>query len=141
MKRITIIGGGASGTLLAANLLRQKPDREGGPRNDDVVINLVEKKERVAKGVAYSTYVDCHLLNVPASRMGAFPDAVGDFHSWLGANGFDYDPNAFVPRALFGKYLGDTLNDAIESRPAATEINFIHAEATAIDIGGNSATV
>lgn len=135
MKRITIIGGGASGTLLTANLLRHS----NGSR---LAVNVVEKRERLARGVAYSTDVDCHLLNVPASRMGAFPDAVGDFHSWLGANGCDdYDANAFVPRTLFGRYLSETLGKAIESRSPASEIDFIDAEAVDIGDDNDSATV
>lgn len=42
MKRITIIGGGASGTLLAINLL-------DGAGDDRLEINLVEKRENVFK--------------------------------------------------------------------------------------------
>lgn len=134
MRRITIIGGGASGTLLAANLLKHS---NGTP----LVVNLVEKRERLARGVAYSTAVDCHLLNVPAARMGAYPDEVGHFHSWLGEKGFDFDANAFVPRALFGQYLGETLERAIESRSDASEINFVDCEAVEIVDKNDSTTV
>ncbi|HBE82874.1 MAG TPA: hypothetical protein DDW24_08855, partial [Blastocatellia bacterium] len=45
MKRITIIGGGASGTLLAINLLKAKYDGR-------LEINLVEKRAHLGGGVA-----------------------------------------------------------------------------------------
>ncbi|HEV8591860.1 MAG TPA: FAD/NAD(P)-binding protein [Pyrinomonadaceae bacterium] len=134
MRRITIIGGGASGTLLAANLLKHS---NGAP----LTVNLIEKRERLARGVAYSTAVDCHLLNVPAARMGAYPDEVAHFHLWLSEKGHDYDANAFVPRVLFGRYLGETLQNEIDARSDASEINFVNAEAVGIDKDGDNANV
>ena len=96
MKRITIIGGGASGTLLLVNLLRFADDQP-------LTIDLIEKRESVCRGVAYSTVSDHHLLNVPAIKMGAFPDDVEHFHRWLGEKSLDYTPTAFVPRKIFGQ--------------------------------------
>lgn len=69
MKRITVIGGGASGTLLAINLLRNAAGRP-------IEVNLVERQPKIGRGVAFGTVYDTHLLNVPAGRMGAFPDAL-----------------------------------------------------------------
>ena len=66
VKKITIIGSGATGTLLAVNLITHNDGQS-------IEINLVEKKERIGRGVAYSTTQDVHLLNVPAAKMGAFP--------------------------------------------------------------------
>jgi len=37
---------------------------------------LIEKSREFGRGVAYGTTKDFHLLNVPAAKMGAFPDAV-----------------------------------------------------------------
>lgn len=65
MKKITIIGGGATGTLLAVNLIRNAG-------SETLEINLVEKKARVGRGVAYSTAADFHLLNVPANKWARF---------------------------------------------------------------------
>src|SRR3954454_23294717 len=113
MKQITIIGGGASGTLLAANLLKSG----GGP----LAINIVERNDRLGRGVAYSTDKDSHLLNVPAAKMGAFPEDVEGFHRWLGQNGFAYDGNDFVPRRIFGRYLRDVLSSAAKSASPETE--------------------
>jgi uncharacterized NAD(P)/FAD-binding protein YdhS len=125
MKRITIIGGGASGTLLAANLLKQA----GG---SEFTINLVEKGERLGLGVAYSTSKDCHLLNVPANKMGAFPEDVEHFYGWLKTKGYDYEPTSFVPRKIFGAYLREVLNDAIKNKPEGAAINIFDDEAVDI---------
>ena len=103
MKRITIVGGGASGTLLAIQLLRNS----GG---EPITIDLIEKHKSVGRGVAYSTESPFHLLNVPAAKMSAFPKEPGHFHDWLIAGGVEYAPTDFVPRALFGKYLRELLD-------------------------------
>ena len=58
--------------------------------------------------MAYSTVNDIHLLNVPAAKMGAFPD---DIEHFKGASGNDYDymPGDFVPRKIYGSYLREVL--------------------------------
>lgn len=126
MKRITIIGGGASGTLLAANLLRRKP-------LESITINLVEKRERVGLGVAYSTDKDTHLLNVPAAKMGAFPDNIGHFYEWLKANGHEYGESSFVPRKIFGKYLRDIFDEAARDKAENITFNVYGGEAVEIN--------
>ena len=74
-QHILIVGGGASGTLLALNLLRLD-----GPR-----VTLVERRAaQLARGVAYSAADDSHLLNVRAANMSAFPDDREHFVRWLG---------------------------------------------------------
>ena len=134
MKRITIIGGGASGTLLAVNLLMAKVERP-------IAINLLEKSERVGLGVAYSTDKDTHLLNVPASKMGAFTDDVEHFHRWLAANGYDYAPTDFVPRKVFGMYLRAVLNQAASTSPPTTALCPIDDQATDIEVNQGLAQV
>ena len=122
MKRITIIGGGASGTLLAANLLRCKP-------SETVEVNMVEKRSAIGRGVAYSTSDDIHLLNVPAGRMGAFAENVGYFHEWLIANGYEFDANSFVPRNIFGEYLRDTLHRSETNKEKNIRLNLFEDDA------------
>ncbi|MFN3432504.1 MAG: FAD/NAD(P)-binding protein, partial [Candidatus Sericytochromatia bacterium] len=72
---IAILGGGFSGTMVAANLLR----RASGP----LTVAVVERREALGRGVAYSTTESCHLLNVPAGAMSAWPDEPGHFLDWL----------------------------------------------------------
>ncbi len=125
MKKITIIGGGASGSLLAANLLRHNKD-------ETLTINLVEKKDRIGRGVAYSTTRDCHLLNVPASKMGAFPEDVEHFYKWLQEKNYAYQPNEFVPRKIYGEYLREVVCSTIVNKAPNVQINIIDDEAVDI---------
>ena len=109
---VAIIGAGFSGTMAAIHLLRQTEDR--------ITVALVERTSQFARGLAYRTRDATHRLNVPAAKIGAFPDDVGGFYRWLqsrpdrlravGVHGLH--PNAFVPRMLFGEYLEDLLAEA-----------------------------
>ena len=76
-KQVIIVGGGASGVLLACHLLRDHI-------NDHVT--LIEKRPTVGRGTAYSTAQTGHLLNVRAANMSAFADDPQHFCRWLAAN-------------------------------------------------------
>lgn len=101
---IAIIGGGASGTLLAWNLRRQHVHAR---------IIVIDPAERPAVGLAYSTLSPCHFLNVPAGGMSADPDDPEHFLRWLRVH---HDPDVtsgqFMPRAVFGRYLSGLWADA-----------------------------
>src|SRR5437762_5560522 len=94
--------------MLAVQLLR---------RASDLDIALIDKSSSPGRGVAYGTQHSCHLLNVPAGKMSALPDDAGHFLRWAREN---YSPaveeDAFLPRALYGQYLGWLLDEA-RSRP------------------------
>ena len=124
-KRITIIGGGASGTLLAVNLLQ-------AATNQPVEINLVDKKKNIGLGVAYSTSKDCHLLNVPVAKMSASPDDTEHFHRWLKVKGYEFQPDDFVPRRIYGEYLREVLMEAARSKTPSANLNIIDDEAVDI---------
>lgn len=134
MKRITIIGGGASGTLLAVNLLKHTGE-------NPVEINLVEKAGKIGRGVAYSTAQDVHLLNVPAAKMGAFPDQIEHFHKWLAENDYDYAASDFVPRKIYGEYLRGVFSDAIKNKADNVKLNLLDDEAIDVYTEENSALV
>lgn len=122
MTRVTIIGGGASGTLLAINLIRNS----GGER---IEIDIIEKRSAVGRGVAYSTAHDYHFLNVPAAKMSAFPDEPNDFLNWLVAEGHNFTGTDFVPRKLFGEYLRSLLRSAMQKNGAFVKLNLLDDEA------------
>ena len=69
---------------------------------------LIGRPPQVGKGVAYSTEDPAHLLNIPAVKMGAWPDSPGDFAQATGS-----DPEDYVPRKLFGRYLRDILDASV----------------------------
>jgi uncharacterized NAD(P)/FAD-binding protein YdhS len=108
---VTIIGGGASGVLLAAHLLRN-PDT-------DIRVTLIERRGEFGQGLAYSASQRDHKVNVPARGMSAFADDPEHFWRWLQQRNF---PSAhgswvFVPRRLYGAYLEHVLSEAGRSRP------------------------
>ena len=95
-----VIGGGFSGTLVAANLVSRDPH---------VKVTLLEASRVAGRGVAYDTPDAAHLLNVPAGRMSAFEDAPDNFVSWARSRGCAVDGSTFASRRLYGDYLEDVL--------------------------------
>jgi len=134
MIRITIIGGGASGTLLALNLLKYTGERR-------LEINLVEKRPHIGRGVAFSTQEDSHLLNVPAAKMGAYADDVEHFHRWLNDNEMEYSATAFVPRRIFGEYLREQVEEANKNKSENVELNIFDDEAVDVQFDEGKANV
>ena len=106
---VAIVGAGFSGAMVAVHLARISKGR--------LRISLCERGGPAGRGIAYGTPDRQHLLNVRAVHMGAFPDAIGDFHDWLQAHpqvveqaGIrDMGPDSFVPRMIYGAYLEDIL--------------------------------
>ncbi|HEX4383158.1 MAG TPA: FAD/NAD(P)-binding protein [Myxococcales bacterium] len=108
---VVVIGGGAAGTLLTAQLLRSAWH--------PFVILLLERTGRIGEGLAYSTHEPMHLLNVPAGKMSAFPDEPGHFLSWLQVREPGAQACTFAPRLQYARYLRETLSEA-EARSPAT---------------------
>ncbi|MGL5835281.1 MAG: FAD/NAD(P)-binding protein, partial [Waterburya sp.] len=98
---IAIVGGGFSGSMVAVHLLKNAVS--------PLRIKLVERRPVVGEGIAYSTKWDCHLLNVPAGKMSAFPDSPEHFWQWLQTReseiGEKFSQDDFVPRKLYGEYV------------------------------------
>lgn len=93
---VVVIGGGASGTLTALNLLRADPR---------VRVTVFEPSGRLGSGVAYGTSDHRHLLNVRAGNMAAFPDEPGDLLAWADETGRPLGAMDFLPRREYGDYL------------------------------------
>jgi uncharacterized NAD(P)/FAD-binding protein YdhS len=119
---VAIIGAGFSGTMAAIHLLRQTDDR--------ITVGLVERTAQFGRGLAYRTRDATHRLNVPAAKMGAFPDDIEGFYRWLQSRPehlravgiHTLHQNAFVPRMLFGEYLEDLLAEAETVTPSLQKI-------------------
>jgi uncharacterized NAD(P)/FAD-binding protein YdhS len=107
---IVIVGGGASGTLLAVHLLRRKLP--------NLRIILIEPDDLRA-GAAYRTDRPEHLLNVTAGRMSAYPDDPDHFLRWVNRH-TPCQPTDFVGRGLYRKYLQQVLDEALTQMPAGT---------------------
>src|SRR5687768_3774256 len=95
---VAIVGGGFSGTMLAAQLARR-----------GIASRLIEGGGRAGLGTAFSTREPAHLLNVRAEAMSALPDDLGHFARQSG------DPRGFAERRVFGAYLQSILDEAVAS--------------------------
>ena len=100
-RSVVVIGGGFSGTMLAAELARRG------------IASTVIDAGRAGLGTAFSTSEEAHLLNVPAVRMGGWADEPSDFARAIAGEG--YGPDDFVPRKRYGEYLSRILHEAAAS--------------------------
>ncbi|MEH3040139.1 MAG: FAD/NAD(P)-binding protein [Sphingomonas paucimobilis] len=121
IRHVAIVGAGFSGTLLAINLLR----------HDGPAATLIERRDAAGLGVAYGTRQSDHLLNVRAANMSAFPDRPDHFVRWLGQRNIGASGADFVPRALYGSYLRETLAAAQAAAPG--RLTVVDGEAVGVD--------
>ncbi|HKD06963.1 MAG TPA: FAD/NAD(P)-binding protein [Bryobacteraceae bacterium] len=129
---VAIVGGGCSGLLVATQLFRN------GCRSS---VTVIEPREQLGAGLAYSTRFDNHLLNVPAGKMSAFPGEPGHFLEWLRKlNWPDAAGDAFIPRKAYGLYLNDVLRGALEDAPRES-FSHIREEVTEIESAGQTAVL
>ncbi len=108
-RTVAVIGGGFSGSMTAANLLRQ---------NFAGRVVLIERSGTIGEGLAYGTKEPAHLLNVPAGRMSAWADRPTHFVEWLQRNDTTVEATDFVSRTVYGDYIRETLHH--ESSNSAT---------------------
>lgn len=123
---IIVVGGGASGVVLAAHLLKS--------RNPDLRVTLIEKRPHFGQGIAYSTLLSAHVLNVSATGMSAYADDPGNFWRWLLERGLATPEQTpvYAPRSLYARYLKELLDD-LESRERATgRLRLIREESRSI---------
>ncbi|MCZ0960049.1 FAD/NAD(P)-binding protein [Paracoccus benzoatiresistens] len=101
---VVVIGGGASGVLMAAHLLR---DSQGQAK-----VTIIEGRHMLGCGIAYSTDDPDHLLNTRAISMSAFPDQPRHFCDWLAEQGIPLGPqpgDSFVSRSTYGAYMASLI--------------------------------
>jgi uncharacterized NAD(P)/FAD-binding protein YdhS len=118
LKDILIVGGGASGILVAIHLAKQA--------NSPIAVRIAEPSLMIGRGVAYSTNDDGHLLNVPAGRMSAFSSDPSHFTSWARC-----EENDFISRHRYGRYLLETF---IQSQSENGMVSFVHERVKILDI-------
>lgn len=118
---VAVIGSGFSAVALALNLVDLVPPTTR--------VSLVGARERQGRGIAYATTADCHRLNVPAGRMSLFADRPAHFTQWLRENGYAATADDFVPRSLYGDYVGDCLDAALKRTANRAALALVDAEA------------
>ena len=125
---IVIVGGGASGALLAISLLRTpRPPR----------VTVIEARPLLARGFAYGEAAPFHLLNVRAANMSAYPDAPDHLLDWLDRTGTTAGVTGegrfrFVPRQIYGRYLGEQLDAALASPSGRDRFEAVTGEAVSL---------
>jgi len=130
--RVAVVGGGASGVLVAARLLDASIARP-------VQVTVVDPGPRLAAGVAYGTDDPQHLLNVRASGMSADPSDPDDLVRWIRARG-EGDSDTFVPRRDYRAYLEQHLRHAADTAPAAT-LDIVRDRVVALEVQGDEVRV
>jgi len=127
---IVIVGGGFCGVMALVNLL-QKTKKEA-------TITLINKGYPLARGIAYKTYSDKHLLNVEARNLSAFPDQPDHFVEWcyrqndISVNKEDL-PKTYLPRNFFGRYLDEIYRDSLKNISSHLNVQIIEDEVIDID--------
>jgi uncharacterized NAD(P)/FAD-binding protein YdhS len=124
-RHVIIVGGGASGVLLACHLLRGLAE--------NIQVTLIEKNPAIGRGIAYGTADPSHLLNVRAANMSAFADDPDHFWQWLQVNNLaaaDSDQFCFVSRQIYGRYIESLLQGL--SYGTNRSLRIVHGECIAI---------
>ncbi|MHC8410853.1 FAD/NAD(P)-binding protein [Pseudomonas sp. Hz4] len=132
---ILIVGGGLSGAMLAAQLLRLPGKRQ---------VLVIEPRAELGRGEAYSAVELGHTLNGNAARMSVDPDNADDLTQWLteyiAAGGWPESDEQhvplselFPPRGIFGLYVQQRLSEA-QAVGAVNGSTVEHVRAEVVDL-------
>lgn len=133
MKKIAIIGGGLSGTVVAMRLLEQKKPVE--------VVLFERVASQLFRGIAYSSALKLQPLNVRAKQMNLWSAKPGHFYSWMDEhrqNYLEHQPSQdeFIRRDAFGDYVESQFKKTLETTD--NRFSVVVDEITAIN-GGEKA--
>ena len=132
-----IIGGGASGVLLAYQLLHNLAS--------DFRVTLIERRSDIGRGLAYHTGNPEHLLNVRAANMSALPDEPDHFWRWLSKCGSDAplcsDPYCFVARRIYGDYIASLIEPFMSNGPASRDLSIVQGQCVGVSENPADVTV
>ena len=110
MREVLIVGGGASGILVATQIALQA--------RVPISVHIAEPKPVLGRGLAYGTGDEGHLLNVPAGRMSALPSDPSHLRNWARCSEGD-----FISRRSYGRYLLETF---LEAQKENRHASFLH---------------
>ncbi len=138
---VAIIGAGASGTILAYQLI----DKACNTCNFGVKVFLIEKSGDFGPGLAYSTPLSSHILNMRSDTLGVKNSKPSHFFEWLKekrefllddktSGSYDMD---YPPRKIYGLYLKELLDLTIKrTKSGPNSVNLIRGAAVDIDLNG-----
>jgi uncharacterized NAD(P)/FAD-binding protein YdhS len=130
---IAILGGGFTGAMTLANLLRHS-----NARKVPLHVVMIDRQAAIGEGIAYRTNDSRHLLNVPASRMSAWPDRPDDFLNFAQSNDPAVRAGDFLPRKAYGQYIRQTLSDLAEVADGGISAEVVRDDATKLTPSGSS---
>ena len=140
---IAIIGGGLSGSLVAAQLLRQSCH--------PLIIKIIERNPRfLHRGIAYSTDASSHLLNVPAGNMSVFPDDPEHFLRWGQSHQEKLvetpwvtaiTASSFISRRGYGEYIAWVVQEAQKASHPEVKLEIIRDEVVGLQPSATGATL
>ncbi|MBI3908869.1 MAG: FAD/NAD(P)-binding protein, partial [Pseudomonas fluorescens] len=139
---ILIVGGGLSGAMLAAQLMRLPGRRR---------VLVIEPRAELGRGEAYSAVELGHTLNGNAARMSVDPDNADDLTQWLTgyieAGGWPESDQQhvpiselFPPRGIFGLYARQRLAQA-QAVGALNGSTVEHVQAEVVDLQADADAV
>lgn len=120
---VAIVGGGFSGCMVAVHLLQQAQQA--------LRVVLIDRADAPGRGVAYRDQPECHLLNVRAEAMSAFPDRPDHFLDWLNNVYSPCHPvgtTEYLPRRIYGHYIESVLAEAQQAARRGVSLEFRHDE-------------
>jgi uncharacterized NAD(P)/FAD-binding protein YdhS len=124
--RVVVVGGGCSGTLLAAEL-------SAGSSDQPCEVVVIEPDETPGRGVAYGTRCSSHLLNVPAEQMSAHQERPAHFAAWAHRRDPRVSRGSFAPRTLYGEYLESVWREAqLQTAPGSSLVHIRSTVTSAI---------
>lgn len=106
-RRVAIIGGGAAAAALLSELLERQPAQP-------LHLDWYTGGGTPARGVAYGTRSDRHLLNVRAASMSMFAARPRGFLDFAQRGDHTIAGTDFLPRRLYGDYLEAEVARALE---------------------------
>ncbi|MGH6859276.1 MAG: FAD/NAD(P)-binding protein [Phyllobacterium sp.] len=113
---VAIIGGGFSGTAIAYHLAQQT-----SPSDSEIII--IEPRDRLGGGLAYSSVDPAHRINVPAAKMTMISAEPDHFSDWLATDASNAKDaftrtaqgDDFPQRSVFGRYVHDHIRPFLQS--------------------------
>jgi len=133
---VAIVGGGFSGCMVAIHLLHsaQQPLR----------VVLIDRADAPGRGVAYRDQPECHLLNVRAEAMSAFPDRPDHFLDWLNTVYSPCHPvgtGEYLPRRIYGLYVESLLAEAQRNARRGVSLELRCGEVLGLRRGADGASL
>src|SRR5581483_5448958 len=133
---VAIVGGGFSGCMVAIHLLHsaQQPLR----------VVLIDRADAPGRGVAYRDQPECHLLNVRAEAMSAFPDRPDHFLDWLNTVSSPCHPvgtGEYLPRRIYRLYVESLLAEAQRNARRGVSLELRCGEVLGLRRGADGASL